>query len=156
VAPRPKDAPKPAIAAVPAHADEPKATEPVHVEAHVDAPVRVDPPVRQDPPARPEPAPAPSAARALDGRYAGTVGGKPLLIDLKFSADGRVVATVQRGAAAAVTATGRYALTGDHATVAFVEPDDGGASYSGMVSVRGASGRIVFATGKTQRFSAVR
>lgn len=106
--------------------------------------------------ARVEPPDAPPAAKVLDGRYAGTAGGKPLLLDLAFKGEGRVVATVQRGAAAPITTTGRYTLSGDRATLAFVEPDGDGASYSGMISSKGVSGRIVYATGKTQRFSVSR
>jgi hypothetical protein len=130
--------------------------EPVPVSVEPSEPAPVPLPVVEPAPA-PAQAPEPVAAdavRALSGRYAGTMGGKPLLIDLRFAGDGGFVATVQRGADEPFQASGRYAAAGERVTIAFVEPTDGGASYSGVVTPDGLSGRIALPNGKTQRFVA--
>ena len=105
------------------------------------------------PPAPPAPAPAPLEARALNGRYGGSVAGMPLLFDLQFLAGGSLRATIQRGVEEPIVTMGRYALSGDRATIAVVEPVDGGASYSATVTEKGASGRISYPSGKNHRLS---
>ncbi len=111
----------------------------------------------EPPPPPPEPTPVPARAaaeaRALNGRYGGTSKGEPVLFDLEFLANGSLRATIQRGSGAAMKAMGRYALAGERATIALVEPTEGGASYSATVSVKSVSGRISYPSGKNHRFS---
>lgn len=133
----------------------PKASPASEPDAAASADAKAEP---KAPPPEPTPAPARAAAeaRALNGRYGGTSKGEPVLFDLEFLANGSLRATIQRGSGAAVKTKGRYALAGERATIALVEPTEGGASYSATVSIKSVSGRISYPSGKNHRFSLAR
>ncbi len=100
------------------------------------------------PPAPAAPATSP-AAEALSGRYAGTTGGKPVILAMTFQPQGRLEVIVQNGADAPVTVRGSYAVVGERATVAFAEPD--GTSYAATVEDGSITGRLTRADGKKSR-----
>jgi hypothetical protein len=154
------EAPEVAAAPAPAPVRAPVAPEPPVRSARSRRAVEPEPepepkaaPAPAPAPAAPTPAPAPSvpaAADALSGRFAGTSGGKPIILTLDFRPDGRLSAEVQSGTDAPVNARGSYALTGDRATVAFALPD--GSAYAATVDSEQASGRLTRPDGKKSRF----
>jgi hypothetical protein len=145
--------PAPAARRSPRPRPSPKPTEPTPAPVdEADAKAPTPPPAA--PVAKPSSPPAAlPEARALDGRYGGTSKGEPILFDLQFLANGSLQATIQRGSSRPVATKGRYSLAGERATIALVEPTEGGASYSATVSAKGISGRINYPSGKNHRFS---